>query len=130
MNKWQVKCIAMVLLCCSYTASANDVSEQVLKSYQEAGAGAFDAESGASMWQQKFANNRSCVSCHGADISQSGKHVKTRKLIKPMALSVNSNRYQSTKKINKWFKRNCKWTLGRECTAQEKGDFLTWLMSQ
>ncbi len=25
---------------------------------------------------------------------------------------------------------NCKWTLDRECTAQEKGDFLTWLSQQ
>ncbi|MEA3244387.1 MAG: DUF1924 domain-containing protein, partial [Pseudomonadota bacterium] len=31
------------------------------------------------------------------------------------------------KKIEKWFKRNCKWTLGRECTAQEKADFLAYI---
>lgn len=130
MNKWLVKCIAVMMLFSSYTVSANDVAEQVLQSYQEAGAGAFDAEAGASLWKQEFTNNRSCVSCHGADVSQAGKHVKTKKLIKPMALSVNSERYQSAKKINKWFKRNCKWTLGRECTPQEKGDFLTWLMRQ
>lgn len=130
MNKLQVKCMALVLLFSSHVVSANDVAEQVLQSYQADGVSAFDAAAGSRMWQQEFAKDRSCVSCHGADVSQAGKHVKTKKLIKPMALSVNSDRYQSAKKINKWFKRNCKWTLGRECTAQEKGDFLTWLISQ
>ena len=34
------------------------------------------------------------------------------------------------KKIEKWFKRNCKEAWGRECTAQEKADFLTYLITQ
>ncbi|TBR21868.1 MAG: DUF1924 domain-containing protein, partial [Candidatus Nitrosotenuis sp.] len=29
--------------------------------------------------------------------------------------------------VEKWFKRNCKETLERECTPQEKGDFLAYL---
>jgi len=51
-------------------------------------------------------------------------------VIDPMALSVNPERYTDPDKIEKWFLRNCKWTLGRECTAQEKGDVLTYLGSQ
>lgn len=47
-----------------------------------------------------------------------------------MAASVNPKRYTKMKKINKWFKRNCKWTLGRECTNQEKGDILKYLSQQ
>ncbi len=43
-----------------------------------------------------------------------------------MAVSVNPERFTKTKKIKKWFKRNCKWAWGRECTAQEKGNFLTY----
>ncbi|MFK5970948.1 MAG: DUF1924 domain-containing protein [Candidatus Marithrix sp.] len=31
--------------------------------------------------------------------------------------------------IRKWFKRNCKWTLGRECNAQEKGDILKFIQT-
>jgi len=31
--------------------------------------------------------------------------------------------------VAKWFRRNCKTVLGRECTAQEKGDILTYLSS-
>ena len=44
-----------------------------------------------------------------------------------MAPSVNAARLSSRKQIEKWFKRNCKWTLGRECSAQEKGDLLAYL---
>ena len=47
-----------------------------------------------------------------------------------MAPSVNPKRLTDRSKIEKWFKRNCKWTLGRECTPQEKGDILTFLLAQ
>ena len=70
---------------------------------------------------------RDCTVCHGKDLTQSGKHAKTGKVIDPMAPSVNKERFTDLKKIEKWFKRNCKWTLGRECTAQEKGDVLKFL---
>lgn len=73
---------------------------------------------------------RSCTSCHGADLTLPGKHQRTGKSIEPMALSVNSVRFQDAAKIEKWFKRNCKWTWGRECTPQEKGDFLLFLQGQ
>jgi hypothetical protein len=32
--------------------------------------------------------------------------------------------------IEKWLRRNCNWTLGRECSAREKGDLLSFLRSQ
>jgi hypothetical protein len=47
-----------------------------------------------------------------------------------MAPSVNAERLTEAKKMDKWFLRNCKWTLGRACTAQEKGDVLMWLRDQ
>jgi hypothetical protein len=47
-----------------------------------------------------------------------------------MAPSVNSERLTDPKFIEKWFRRNCIQTLGRECTPQEKGDVLTYLRAQ
>jgi hypothetical protein len=47
-----------------------------------------------------------------------------------MAPSVNAARLTDQAKIVKWLHRNCKWTLGRECTPQEKGDFLTYIRSR
>ncbi|NEV62085.1 DUF1924 domain-containing protein [Thiorhodococcus minor] len=73
---------------------------------------------------------RSCATCHGTDLTQPGKHAKTGKVIEPMAPSVNPQRLTDEKKIAKWFRRNCKWTLGRECTAEEKADFLAYIKTQ
>ena len=95
----------------------------------------FSAERGKEMWNKKVVADekpleRDCNSCHGKDFSKPGKHVKTGKKIEPMAPSVNKERFTELKKIEKWFKRNCKWTYGRECTNQEKGDLLTFLSQQ
>jgi hypothetical protein len=88
------------------------------------------AQRGEELWNREFtlsAQPRSCATCHTSDPRLSGKHIRTRKLIKPMAPSVNPGRFTNQRKIDKWFKRNCKWTLGRVCTAQEKGDVLEFL---
>jgi hypothetical protein len=47
-----------------------------------------------------------------------------------MALSKTPDRYTDPKKVAKWFRRNCKSVLGRECTPLEKGDFLAFMMNQ
>lgn len=86
-------------------------------------------QTGKSLWDQRISIGRSCADCHGKDLTRKGKHVKTNKVIKPMALSVNPKRYTKPKKIEKWFKRNCKWTWGRECTALEKDQMLQYLKS-
>ena len=90
----------------------------------------FSAQRGEQLWNREFTvsgQSRSCTTCHTTNPSLSGKHVRTGKLIKPMAPSVNPDRLTDQRKIEKWFKRNCKWTLGRVCTAQEKGDLLEYL---
>ncbi len=89
----------------------------------------FSAEAGSATWF-KDANGRSCTSCHTDSVHAQGRHERTGKVIEPMAPSVNPERLTKRKKINKWFLRNCKWTFGRECTAQEKGDILVWLSQQ
>lgn len=71
-----------------------------------------------------------CYACHGPDPRQSGKYVITSKKIAPMAVSVNPERFTDEAKIEKWFRRNCKEVVGRECTAAEKADFLAWLVRQ
>ncbi len=59
-----------------------------------------------------------------------GKHNRTGKMIKPISPTVNPERLTDIKKIKKWLLRNCKWTFGRECTTQEKGNILLWLSQQ
>jgi cytochrome c553 len=112
-----------------------DAVEGLLEGYREQGAEAFSAVAGATQWRQPYRakegqGERSCTTCHGTDLTQTGKHAKTGKRIEPLAPSVNPQRLSDRAKIEKWFKRNCKWTLGRACTPQEKGDFLSFLRQQ
>lgn len=114
---------------------ASGAPGDLLQRYSDAGAGPFSADAGRAAWEQSHqpaagADARSCTSCHGKDISQPGRHIKTGKTIKPMALSANPARLSDPKKAEKWFRRNCRWTLGRECTPQEKGDFIQFITSQ
>lgn len=90
----------------------------------------FTAAAGDRTWHRTEENGRSCTTCHGETLTVRGRHEKTGKPIEPMARSVNPERLTERKKIDKWFLRNCKWTYGRECTAQEKGDILLWLSGQ
>ena len=130
--------ILSIALCTALSAhvAAADVVDDLLNSYQAAGAKDFSAGRGDDLWHQSYADpeqtgkTRSCASCHGKDLRSKGKHVRTGKVIDPMARSTNAERLTDAKKIEKWFKRNCKWTIDRECTAQEKGDVLLFLRSQ
>jgi mono/diheme cytochrome c family protein len=93
------------------------------------------ADAGASAWvrshpQADGSPARSCASCHGQDLTQPGRHAKTGKHIEAMAPSVNAQRLTDPAKVEKWLRRNCRWTLGRECTAEEKADFLAYIATQ
>ena len=124
-----------VVLVSTYVNSVlaeNTSIDTLLQAYASQGVTEVDAEQGKYLWKKTFQSNgeyaeRRCASCHTEDLTAPGKHIKTNKLIEPMAPSVNPQRLTDQKKIEKWFKRNCKWTMGRECTVQEKADFLLYL---
>ncbi|MGB5539422.1 MAG: DUF1924 domain-containing protein [Gammaproteobacteria bacterium] len=118
-----------------FAGAALAAGVDLMQGYRDAGAGPFSAEAGGSAWTQTHqsagaAGARSCASCHGTDPGQPGKHIETGKPIEPMAVSVNPARLSDPGKVEKWFRRNCRWTLGRECTPQEKGDFIQYMTSQ
>ncbi len=125
--------IALVVAAMGITAMvvhATEVSDAMLEEFASEATTPFSAEAGAATWVAPEPNGRSCESCHGESLYVTGSHYKTGELIEPMAPSVNSERLTERRKINKWFLRNCKWTYGRVCTAQEKGDILLWLSQQ
>jgi hypothetical protein len=111
-----------------------DVVSQLLTQYQADGAGPFTAKSGSELWRQTHPANdgktRSCTSCHSSDLRTTGRHAVTGKAIDPLAPSVNPKRLTDRRQIEKWLGRNCKWTLGRDCTPQEKGDLLSFIRTQ
>ena len=126
MNKKRRILLAGCVLAFSLPAHSADVVDELLARYQAEGAQNIDAARGEQLWKQKH-GDRSCTTCHGMDLTKPGKHQRTGKAIRPMAPSANPERLTKLRKVEKWFLRNCKWTLGRECSAQEKADILAWL---
>lgn len=92
----------------------------------------FVAERGASFYKAERTHSSgikvSCSTCHTADPRNQGK-TRANKVIEPMAPSVNPQRLTDAEKVEKWFGRNCKDVLERACTAQEKGDYIQYLLS-
>ena len=88
----------------------------------------FTAAAGQKLYTTKGAEV-SCSSCHTDSPKLEGKHVKTNKVIAPMAPSVNPKRFSDAANVEKWFKRNCNDVLKRACSTQEKGDFITYMLS-
>lgn len=128
--KAQILILVAVSLLVASLAQAGPALDSLLQSYQTQGVSHADAEAGKRFWNERFmvkGEARQCASCHTREPRNAGKHTSTGKPIEPMAPSVNAERLTDIDKINKWFKRNCKWTLGRECTAQEQADVLVYL---
>ncbi|HEY0837771.1 MAG TPA: DUF1924 domain-containing protein [Azospirillum sp.] len=71
-----------------------------------------------------------CAACHTATPTAPGRHHKTGRSIEPMAVSANPARFTDAAEVEKRFERDCPNVLGRACTAQEKGDFITFLTAQ
>ena len=132
MNK---KLFLSVLLMTASTNLMANATTQIFDEYKKAGVTTMNAEAGKALWNKQFKNKKTgkpqnCTTCHGANLKQDGKHVRTGKKIKAMAPSANPKRFTKVKKIKKWFKRNCKWIIGRECSAQEQADILSFLIKQ
>jgi hypothetical protein len=128
-------CAVLVLLLGAARAVPAAPVDDLLQQYRSQGAGPFSAAAGEKFWDHpvtdpKSGEARRCALCHTTDLRATGKHAVTGKLIKPMAPSANAERLTDAAKIEKWFDRNCKWTLGRPCTPQEKGDVLTMIRSR
>lgn len=125
----------LVLLAALPAQASEAVVSRVQEGYRTQGAGDFSAERGRQMWTQQHTDQQtgkpiSCATCHTENLRQAGSHARTGKRIEPMAASANPEGLNDPKKIEKWFLRNCKGTLGRECTPQEKGDFLSYFLSE
>jgi hypothetical protein len=132
--------VLLVAGCCALAQSAWSGSQQPLLEFYASEAkasdpafGGFSAERGEHLFRAHFPGGKpdtpSCTACHTTDPKKAGQ-TRAGKDIDPMAVSVNPNRYADQAKAEKWFGRNCRNVLGRECTATEKGDFITFMLSQ
>lgn len=87
------------------------------------------ADKGKAFFNAKHGGEWSCASCHHAPPTTEGKHATTGKAIAPLAPGFNPKAFTDTAKVDKWFRRNCKDVLSRECTAPEKADVMAYLLS-
>ena len=159
MTAWRVLVLAAAILpwTAARADTPREVLERyALEAAREQSAfSGFDAERGRSFYMQKHAvegvGALSCSSCHRKDPRErilrhrvevpcrachvindadhpAPKDAKKR-VIEPFAPSANPERFTEYGRAEDYFFTNCRMLLRRECTAQEKGDLLTWLLS-
>ena len=119
--------LVLALLCfAEFVLAANP--QELLKGY-EGQSGKASPTRGEQFFNAKHGKEWSCASCHENPPNHPTKHIVTGKVIKPLSPMSNPERFTDQTKAEKWFKRNCNDVLARECTAQEKADVLSWLLT-
>ena len=122
--------VAMILSTATFAGPREDLLAQYAAAAKTA---SFSAARGQTLHTQNFSGGKpdtpSCTTCHGKDTRGAGRAL-TGKTIEPVAVSVAPTRHTDPAKVEKWFKRNCIEVMGRECTPQEKGDWLTFVIGQ
>jgi len=114
-------------------AKADPTRDAIIAGFAvEAGVPSFSAEDGKAFFQGNHSGGKpetpSCTPCHTNSPHAAGK-TRVGKVIEPMAVSVTPARFTNPETVAKWFRRNCSSVLGRECSALEKGNILTYLSS-
>lgn len=126
-----LRSIAAVGLAAAVLAPVAQAStpQELLSGYTaQAGSPAVPAR-GQQFFTARHGREWSCASCHGAVPTRAGKHASTGKTIGALAPAFNPERFTDAAKTEKWFRRNCNDVVGRECTAAEKADVLSWLLT-
>jgi hypothetical protein len=101
----------------------------LLKVYAAASKSTPSVQAGERFFTSRHGAEWSCSTCHKSPPTVPGLHVVTSKPIAPMAPAFNAERFTDAVKSEKWFRRNCKDVLKRECTDAEKADVLAYLLS-
>lgn len=102
--------------------------QDMLAAYVSESGRAADAERGKAFFNARHGQTLTCTACHGENPASPGKHASTGKVIAPLAPAANAERFTDVARSEKWFRRNCKEVVGRECSPTEKADVLAWLM--
>ena len=120
----------VALLTFAAAAQAGDTTpgEQLNRWSTEAGTPG-NAAKGQMFFNQRHGGEWSCASCHGVPPTRQGEHASTAKPIAPLAPAFNAKAFTDAAKADKWFRRNCKDVLSRECSAAEKADVMAYLLS-
>ena len=128
--------LALLLGLPSRAHAAGPVATELLRDYEAQARRAnpvfpgFSAAAGHKLYLATFTVDgqaTSCSSCHTPDPRKIGR-TPAGKVVEPLSPTVNPARLTDRREVEKWFTRNCKQVMGRECTAEEKGNFVTWML--
>lgn len=132
--------LLLIVALASTGAAANPAHEALLDTYAAEAKAAdpafagFAAERGETLFRTRWAagdeRTPSCTACHTENPRQPGRNAKTGRVIEPVAVSANTKRFTDYDDVEKQFGRDCESVLGRACTAQEKGDYITFMKGQ
>ena len=131
-----VVALALLLGLPSRALAAGPVATDLLRDYEAQARRAnpafsgFSAAAGHALYVATFTVDgqaASCSSCHTPDPRKAGR-TPAGKVVEPLSPTVNPARLTDRREVEKWFTRNCKQVIGRECTAEEKGNFVTWML--
>ncbi len=114
----------MNALIAAYAAEAKEEAGQPVP--------AFSAQAGREFYLRRRSyqsHEYRCANCHTDNPTNEGRHIETKQAIKPLAPAANPERFTDIKKVEKNLTKHCVDLYHRDCSAQEKGDFLTYLMS-
>jgi cytochrome c553 len=90
------------------------------------------AEDGKAFFNREYTikgKQVACASCHTTNPANTGKNIVTKKPIKPLAPAANSYRFSDLDKVETNFEKHCLDILGKDCTAQEKANFIAYLLT-
>ena len=124
--------LAMLVIAPGAAGAADTPASLMARYAQEAGVPvtALSVKRGETLYRTEHPGRNgqavSCAACHTADPKRAGR-TRVGKRIEPLAPAANPQRFSDAAKVEKWFRRNCQDVLQRECSAQEKGDFIAWL---
>lgn len=129
-RSFPARLVAVALLVFAAAVQAGDTTptEQLNRWSAEAGAPG-SAPKGQAFFNSRHGAEWSCASCHGTPPTRQGQHASTAKSIAPLAPAFNAQAFTDATKSDKWFRRNCKDVLSRECSAAEKADVLAYLLN-
>lgn len=121
------KFFALLLFASLQTMAATPA--ELLSGYTAQAGQSANATKGEAFFKASHGQEWQCTSCHGKSPMVGGRHASTDKAIEPLAPAANAKRFTDSAKVEKWFRRNCKDVLARECSAAEKADVLAWLIT-
>lgn len=126
---WVMAGGALALSVLALPARAETTAAAQLEALQREAGSAPQPTRGQTFFTTKHGQEWSCASCHGVRPVDEGRHAATGKLLRPLAPAFEATRFTDAAKTEKWFRRNCKDVVGRECTPAEKADVLAWLLT-